>query len=273
MQITQLVSYLDELLEAHDFRDVSYNGLQVAGAREVHKIATACTASLEAIDEALEVGADTLLVHHGLFWKGADPRIVGNYYQRIKSLIEGNINLVAYHLPMDAHMQWGNNAHLAHILGCEKLDYIVPGDKTSIGMRAKLLEPLTVDEVVAALCHRLDTKVTVLGNITVDMMIDDVAICSGSGSSFLDNNKAPDFQALITGDVNEQTYHMAVETGTVVFVVGHHASEQEPMNLLGAHLAEKFGLQHFATHFAYEKSVATYTMGPDNHIILEPDEA
>ena len=273
MKIQQLVSYLDELLAVNDFHDVSYNGLQVAGSSEVQKIVTACSASLEAIDEAVELGADTLLVHHGLFWRGADPRLVGNYYQRVKSLIEGKLNLVAYHLPMDTHMKWGNNAYLAHILGCDKLDYIVPGDKTSIAMRAQLLEPLTVDEIVAALCHRLDTKVTVLGNITEDMMIDDLAICSGSGSSVLDNNKCPTFQALVTGDVNEQTYHMAVETGTVVFVVGHHASEQEAMNLLGAHLAEQFGLEHFATHFAYEKNVASYTMGAGNNIVLEPDEA
>lgn len=264
MQVSELVAYLDEILEAHDYKDASYNGLQVAGPKEVKKIATACTASLEAIDAAIEAGADALIVHHGLFWKGADPRLVGNYYLRIKALVEGKLNLIAYHLPMDAHKELGNNALLAHIIGGDVVDYIVPGDKNSIGMRVKLAEPLTVKEIAALLCHRLDTKVTLLGNITEDMLIDDLAVCSGSGSSLLDDNKEPPFQALITGDANEQTYHMAVETGTLVFVVGHHASEQEAISCLGDHLAKKFKLKHFATHFSYEKDVPTYAIEPSD---------
>lgn len=263
MQLKELIAYLDETLDVKAFRDASYNGLQVAGSDEVKKIATACTASLEAIDAAVEAGADTLIVHHGLFWKGTDPRLVGNYYQRVKTLMDNNINLVAYHLPMDAHLEFGNNAFLAHILGGDVVDYVEPGKKDSIGMRVKLNEPLTVQEIVAILCHRLDTKISVLGNITEDMMIDDLAICSGSGSFLLDDDKCPSFQALVTGDVNEQTFHMANETGTVVFVCGHHASEQEAINLLGDHLAKKFKLKHFATHFAYEKAVPTFAADPD----------
>lgn len=262
MHISELIASLDELLEARDYKDASYNGLQVAGPEEVKKIATACTASLEAIDAAVEAGCDTLIVHHGLFWKGADPRLIGNYYQRVKALIEGNLNLVAYHLPLDAHMELGNNAVLAHILGGDVVDYIEPGVKQSIGMRVRLAEPLAVKEIAALLCHRLDTKVTLLGNITDDIMIDDLAVCSGSGSSLLDDNKQPNFQALITGDANEQTYHMAVETGTLVFVVGHHASEQLAIGRLGDMLADRFGLEHFASHFTYEKDVPTYTIGP-----------
>ena len=107
MKLAALCAYLDEVLATKEFSDVSYNGVQVGteegmGA-EVKKIATACTASLEAIDAAVEAGADTLIVHHGLFWRGADPRLTGNIYQRVKTLMEHNINLVAYHLPMDAH--------------------------------------------------------------------------------------------------------------------------------------------------------------------------
>lgn len=264
MHINELTSYLDELLEVNDFKDASYNGLQVAGPTEVKKIATACTASLEAIDTAIEAGADTLIVHHGLFWKGADPRLIGNYFLRVKALVEGKLNLVAYHLPLDAHLKYGNNAYLAHLLGADVTDYIEKGNKNSIGVRAKLNEALTVNEIVALLCHRLDTRVTIIGDITDDMMIEDIAICSGSGSFVLDNNKCPDFQALITGDVNEQTYHMAEETGTVVFQVGHHASEQEPVNLLGEHLAKKFKLKHFPTHFTYEKDARSFVTDPDS---------
>ena len=240
MKLAELCAYLDEVLATKEFSDVSYNGVQVSteegmGA-EVKKIATACTASLEA----------------------------GNIYQRVKTLMENNINLVAYHLPMDAHLTHGNNAVLTHLLGGEVVDYIEPGNKQSIGVRAKLAEPLTVKEIVAILCHHLDTKVALLGPITEDMLIDDLAVCSGSGSSLLDKNNCPEFQALITGDVNEQTYHQAMETGTVVFVVGHHASEQLAINLLGDHLSKEFGLEHCALHFSYEKMVPTFAIEDDD---------
>lgn len=268
MKLSELTSYLNDLLEVRDFRDVSYNGVQVdsedGSNGEVKKIMTACTASLEAIDAAVEAGVDTLIVHHGLFWKGADPRLVGNYYQRVKTLMDNNIRLLAYHLPLDAHREMGNNAVIAHLLGGDVVDYIEPGDKTSIGVRVSLAESLTVKEIVAILCHHLDTRVSLLGDITEDMFIDNLAICSGSGSSLLDNNKCPDFQALITGDVNEQTFHMANETGTLVFVVGHHASEQLAINQLGDHLAHKFKLEHVASHFSYEKSVPYYAIEDDD---------
>ncbi len=276
MKLSELCAYLDETLQAKDFSDVSYNGVQVATEAglnaEVKKIATACSASLEAIDAAVEAGADTLLVHHGLFWRGANTCLTGNFYQRVKTLMEHNLNLVAYHLPLDAHLTYGNNAVLTHLLGGEVVDYIEPGHKQSIGVRARLSEPLTVKEIVAILCHHLDTKVSLLGPITEDMLIDDLAVCSGSGSSLLDKNNWPTFQALITGDVNEQTYHQAIETGTVVFVVGHHASEQLAINLLGDHLSEKFGLEHSALHFSYEKMIPTFAIEDDDADDEDEDE-
>lgn len=262
MEVSALISYLDQLLDSAYFKDPSYNGLQVAGTKKIKKIVTACTASLEAIDMAVENEADALIVHHGLFWKGADPRLVGNYYERVKSLIKHDINLIAYHLPLDAHLTYGNNAVLAHMLGGEA-EYIVPQDKSSIAVRTKLAEPLTVSEIGSLLSQKLDTNVQVIGNVSQDIMLDDLAICSGSGSFVLDNNKTPDFQALITGDVNEQTYHMANETGTIVFVLGHHASEQVAINLLGEHLAKEFKLELLPTHFSYEKDVLVYNSNSD----------
>lgn len=258
MRIQALTSYLDEFLDVKAFSDPSYNGLQVAGPEEVHKIATACTASLEAIDEAVENECDVLLVHHGLFWKGADPRLVGNYYQRVKSLVEGKLNLLAYHLPMDAHLEYGNNAVLARFLGADTMDYVEPGDKRSIAIRSKLKKPLNVKEIAALLSHYLDTKVSVIGSLDDNQRLDDILICSGAGSSFLDNNKCPTFQALVTGEYEEQTYHMAQETGTLVFVVGHHASEQVAIGKLGEHLAQKFELKLHQTHFTYEKDMISF---------------
>lgn len=258
MHIQALTDYLDGLLDVHSFNDPSYNGLQVAGPEQINKIATACSASLEAIDEAVQSGADALLVHHGLFWKGADPRLIGNYFQRVQSLIEGKLNLLAYHLPLDAHLEYGNNAVLARLLGANVLDYVQKGDKTSIAVRAHLSQDLSVKEVSAILSHYLDTKISVIGNMDETIRLNDFVICSGSGSSFLDNNKCPDFQALVTGDINEQTYHMAVETGTLVFVAGHHASEQLAISRLGQMLAKKFSLQLHTTHYTYEKDMIAF---------------
>lgn len=270
VEVSCLVSYLDELLAAHDFRDASYNGLQIAGTPQVHKIISAATASLDAIAKAVEEEADLLLVHHGLFWRGADPRIIGTYYKRVKALIDHQINLVAYHLPMDANLEWGNNAYLARLLDSASIDYIVPSDKSSIAVHSRLRQALSLESMVMRLCQDLDTKVTVLGDVKPDMVFDDIAICSGSGSFVLDDNKCPEFQVLITGDVNEQTYHMAKETGTVVLVLGHHASEQKPMHLLAAHVAKQFGLEHVPTHFAYEKNAVTYVAdGPKTMVFTD----
>lgn len=258
MHINSLIQQLDKILSPNDFKDPSYNGLQVAGTTEIKKIATACTASLEAIDVARESGADALLVHHGLFWKGADPRLVGNYYERVQSLIKAKMNLIAYHLPLDAHLHYGNNAYIAKLLGGDNIDYVVPGDKTSIAMRTKLHDGLTVSEIAYILSKECRSRVQVLGPIPGDRMVDDVVVCSGSGSMFIDNNKTPDFQALITGDINEQTIHMARETGTIVFVIGHHASEQPAIHNLGAIIANKFELKHLPLQFDYELQADSY---------------
>lgn len=172
MHIRELTDYLDSFLDIKAFSDPSYNGLQVeAGPEEVLKIATACTASLEAIDAAVESGADALIVHHGLFWKGASPVLTGNYMQRVQSLIEGKMHLLAYHLPMDAHAELGNNAVISHMLGGDIQDYATPGDKRSIALRTKLASPLTVREIAAVLTKRLDTAVSVMGNLTEDVMM------------------------------------------------------------------------------------------------------
>lgn len=266
MHISTLTQYLDELLDVKAFGDPSYNGLQVAGPEEIHKIATACSASLEAIDEAVENGVDALIVHHGLFWKGADPRLIGNYFQRVQSLIEGKVNLLAYHLPLDAHMECGNNAVVSRLLGAEHIDYVKPGDKTSIAMRTKLKHSLGIKEVAAILSHFLDTKVSVLGDIDENIRLDDFIICTGSGASFLDDDKTPSFQALVTGDVHEQTYHMAQETGTVVFVVGHHASEQYAISKLGESLAQKFNLELHTTHYTYERDLKVFCVEDSNSL-------
>ncbi len=258
MDHLSLEKIINTYLETGRYQDVSCNGLQIEGRPEVNRIATAATASLEAIDAAVEAGADALIVHHGLFWKGASPRLVGVMHDRVATALAAGLNLYAYHLPLDAHAELGNNRLLMEMLGALEFDYAVPGDPTSVGMVGRLEEPLSVNEICGILCAQLDTRVQVIGNPPSDLLIEDVAVCSGAGSALLDDNPRPDFDALITGDVNEQTYHLAAETGTVVFAVGHHASEQDGVRCLGDYLAQKYGLEHIHLHFALEKSVPWY---------------
>ena len=258
MQVYELESCINDYLDVAKFKDASLNGLQVEGFSECISIATATTASLEAIDAAVEEGADTLIVHHGLLWKGQDTRIVGSYKDRLNAILEANLNLLAYHLPLDAHLTLGNNRYISDIIGLEDLDYIEKGCPQSIAMQGIMPEPLTVEQMALKLSNALDTKVEVLGNCDPKLLLSKIAVCSGSGSFLLDDNPSPKFQALITGDVKEQTYHLSSENGTPVFVLGNHASEQGGFKRLGDYLSSKYGLEHHHLHFSIEKTVQVY---------------
>lgn len=259
MQRSKLINYLDEYLQAKDFAyDPSVNGLQIEGFDEVEVVATSADASLDSIDAACELGADTLIVHHGLLWQGDDRSITGTFKDRVNAALEANLNLIAYHLPLDAHPKIGNNAFLCSLLGDGCSDYIVKGDKSSIAMRKVLNKPKSVGEICALLCKKLDCRVGIVGNVSEGFLLNDFAVCSGSGGSVIDKCRSPSFDALITGEINEQTYNAAIESGTVVFIVGHHASEQDGVRLLGENLAKTFNLTHHHLHFAYEKNIAWF---------------
>lgn len=258
MLLSDLKSYIDDYLDVREFSDPSLNGLQVEGFKECTCIATAATASLETIDAAVEEGVDTLIVHHGLFWKGQLMPVVGAFKDRLNSLLEANINLLAYHLPLDAHLSVGNNRYLCDVLGLSDIDYIVPGRPQSIAMQGILTEPMTVKEIAEHLSDSLDTRVQVLGDCDEQLLISDIAVCSGSGSFLVDENMKPSFHALVTGDVKEQTYHFAKESGSPVFVIGHHASEQGGIKRLGDHLSRHFDIEHRHLHFSIEKEAKIY---------------
>ncbi len=258
MSRDELLKYIQDFLDVDNYSDASLNGLQLEGTRQCRKIATAVTASLEAIDAAVEAGADTLIVHHGIIWKGQMLPLCGNHKDRIKALFDANINLLAYHLPLDANMTLGNNRSLCNFIGLEKVDYIEPGNEHSIAMKGYLPSPKTVKDVACALSAATHARVSVLGCADENAPVCSVAVCSGSGSFLVDSSVAPDFDALVSGECNEQTYHIAKETGTPVFVVGHDASEQCGIENLGRHLAEKFSLEHIHFHFDVEKEVISY---------------
>jgi len=239
VQLTELVKFCDELLDAGVFRDYAPNGLQVEGGSEVRKLVTGVTASQALIDAAAAAGADVLLVHHGFFWENESARITGIKRRRIGRLIENNMSLLAYHLPLDAHPECGNNAQLA-----QRLDLTVEGrfGRDEIGMYGCLRSPMRADELGASIGASLGRQVLHLaGN---DSMIERVAWCSGAAQGYIEAAAALGVQAYISGEVSEQTTHFVRESGIHYFAAGHHATERYGVKALGDLLARQFDLEH-----------------------------
>ena len=238
--LKQLTQYLDGLLSADQFSDYCPNGLQVEGRDEVRHIVCGVTASQALIDAAVARGADALLVHHGFFWKGEDPRIIGMKYRRLRALLDAGISLIAYHLPLDAHPQLGNNAQLAERLGFITEGGFGGGKGPDIGLYGRLGQPMA-GQGLAAHIH------TVLGREPLyvpgsDAEIKTLAWCSGGAQSYIEEAVALGVDAFLTGEVSEQTVHVARECGVHFFAAGHHATERYGVKALGEHLAQKFDL-------------------------------
>lgn len=254
-----LEAWLDEFLQARTFKDASFNGLQVQGRGEINSIVTSATASLESIKKAIAMKADCLLVHHGLFWKGADMRLCGSIRNRVAAALGADLNIMAYHLPLDANFELGNNRYLCDIIGGIGTDYIESGVPQSVGMLTLLKEPTGVRELGQLLHEKLKSEIEVIGANGPDRKLQSIAVCSGSGSFVLDESRKVEFDALITGDVNEQTYHMAKEYNVAVFACGHHASEQDGIRLLGERAAKAHSLE--ASHLHYDLERGGITIG------------
>lgn len=238
----QIQSELDTLLEPQRFRDYCPNGLQVEGKQEIGSIVSGVTASQALVEAAQDAGADMLLVHHGYFWKGEDAAITGIKKQRIASLLANDINLFAYHLPLDAHPQLGNNAQLA-----AQLDFTVTGNTGPEGELAlvctgQTATPLSHAEMLAHLEQRLQRQP--LGIEGQARQIRTVAWCTGAAQGYIEAAVAAGVDAFITGEVSEQTFHIAQETGLHFFSAGHHATERYGVQAVGKYLADKFDLQH-----------------------------
>jgi dinuclear metal center YbgI/SA1388 family protein len=236
---SEVESRLQLLLRPETFKDYGPNGLQVEGAREVRRLVSGVTASLAFIDAAIAAGADTLLVHHGLFWRGQDGRLTGWLRQRVARLMASDINLFAYHLPLDAHAELGNNAQLGARLGLvadarfgdQDLGFIGPagpwGDLPALaaGVQAALgREPVMVPGDGRALRR--------------------VAWCSGGAQGYFEAAVAAGADAFITGEISEPQAHLARETGVAFLACGHHATERYGAPAVAAHVAAQLGLAH-----------------------------
>ena len=241
MQLKQLCDFCDDFLRVHEFDDYCPNGLQVESSAEVTQIVTGVTASLDLIDAAIAQKADTLLVHHGYFWKGEPLPITGFKGRRIRRLIRNNINLIAYHLPLDAHPEFGNNAQLGKIMGWDVLGSFGSVGKHDIVLSGALRTPMTLDELSASIETKLATSV--LGISAGDRPIQTVAWCTGAAQDYIEQASALGIDAFVSGEISEHTFHFAKEAGIHYIAAGHHATERYGVQALAGVIEEQFGVR------------------------------
>lgn len=239
MNREELRNALDTLLDAGRFRDYCPNGLQVEGRADVRRIITGVTCSLALIEAAVEHEADAILVHHGLFWKGDDMRVVGPRKQRLALLLKHQVNVFAYHLPLDAHADLGNNAQLALQLG-----FITNGRfaEQEIGFLGSLPEPMSGQSLLGHVSARLGRDALAVGPL--DRMVRRVAWCSGGAQGYFEAALAAGCDAFLSGEISEQTTHLAREAGVPYIAAGHHATERYGVQAVGEWLRSTHGLEH-----------------------------
>lgn len=237
----ELAQFLAQTLEITRFHDYCPNGLQVEGRLRIETLVTGVTASLALIEAAIALKADALLVHHGYFWRGEDARILGVKHKRLKLLLAHDINLFAYHLPLDMHPELGNNAQLARQLGLKPdarfgendigwLGLPLDASVTSVGDLALLIE------------SRLGRAPLVIGDPS--QAVGRVGWCTGAAQNMLSDAVAAGANTYISGEISEPTVHLAREMGVAYLVCGHHATERYGVQALGSCIARKFDIQH-----------------------------
>lgn len=242
VSLSHLVAAADQLLRPDEFEDYCPNGLQVEGRDEVRRLVTGVTACRALIEQAIEADADAILVHHGYFWTGEPAVITGMKHRRLRLLLQHDISLLAYHLPLDAHPELGNNAQLARRLGLQMTGGLQPAARHPIGNVGELLKPSTAAEFAAHIAAQLGrTPLLVQGG---DHLIKTIAWCSGGAQGYIEEAAARGVDAFLTGEVSEQTVHMARELGIHFFAAGHHASERYGAPAVGIHLAQQLGIAH-----------------------------
>jgi dinuclear metal center YbgI/SA1388 family protein len=244
VQADDLAAWLATELQSSRFRDYCPNGLQVEGRPVVRHIIAGVTASEAIIRHAIAVGADTLLVHHGWFWKNEDPRVRGIRRTRLGLVLGHDINLFAYHLPLDAHPQWGNNAQLARVLGLEPA--MVNGEPERVGSDGLIWLGSapgidTLGDLAARVEQRLGRTPLYVGDAA--QPVRRIAWCTGAAQGMLQEAIDAGADVFITGEVSEPTVHLARESGVGFISAGHHATERYGVQALGVAIAERFGIR------------------------------
>ncbi len=240
-----LANWLDDTLQAARFKDYCPNGMQVEGRSEVGHIITGVTASEALLRAAVERGADAVLVHHGWMWRNEDRRVIGTRRTRMALTLKNDLNLYAYHLPLDAHPTLGNNAQLARVLGlaparrddgapltCGQDGLIWLGHATGVQ---------TLGQLGERVAQSLGRQPLVVGD--PDLPLGQIAWCTGGAQGMMGDAVDAGASAYITGEVSESTVHLARETGVGFIAAGHHATERYGVQALGQAVAEQFGIK------------------------------
>lgn len=237
----EFAKYLEQTLDINRFRDYCPNGLQVEGRPVIRKLVTGVTASLALLESAASAGADTILVHHGYFWRGEEARIVGPKQRRLKLLLGQDINLFAYHLPLDMHPDFGNNAQLARQLGLVADARFGESDLGWLGLPADA-SVRTVGALAQVVEERLGRAPLLIGDPAQPLAR--VGWCTGAAQNMLGDAIAAGASAYLSGEVSEPTVHLAREAGVAYLACGHHATERFGVQALGEHLAQQFSIEH-----------------------------
>ncbi|RZG45056.1 Nif3-like dinuclear metal center hexameric protein [Acinetobacter wuhouensis] len=240
--LKDIIQWCDQTLKSHEFKDYAPNGLQIEGKAEVKKILCAVTASQDAIDAAIAQHADLLLVHHGYFWKGEPYPITGMRGKRIKALIQNDISLVGYHLPLDSHPTLGNNAEIARILELENIEALDPSERNPIGNIGYLKNAMSPEAFKNFVSEKLHFDAIHLPSEKTT--IQKVGFCTGGAQDFIGKAATMNCDAYISGEVSERTFYEAKELDVHYYACGHHATERYGVQRLGQAIAEKFDIKY-----------------------------
>lgn len=233
-----LNTYLDTFLNVENMQDYAPNGLQVEGKSEIARIVTGVSACQVLLDAAVDHNADAIIVHHGYFWRAEKPQLTQMKQRRIKTLLTHDINLFAYHLPLDVHAQVGNNVQLAQLMQWQIVSELASGTTPNIGLVGELAEAMSVTAFAQHLQQQLSREpLTVVGG---ERLIKTLAWCSGAAQDFIEHAAQAGVDAYVSGEISERTFHAAKELGIHYFAAGHHATERGGIQALGQHLSDKF---------------------------------
>ena len=240
--LADIIQWCDSTLKSHEFKDYAPNGLQIEGKTEVNKIVCAVTASQTAIDAAIAQGADLLLVHHGYFWKGEAYPITGMRGKRIKSLIQYDISLVGYHLPLDSHPTLGNNAAISDLLELQNIEALDPTERHPIGNIGYLKSAMSPEAFKAFVSERLGFDAIHLPSDK--STIQKVGFCTGGAQDYISKAALQNCDAYISGEVSERTFYEAAELGVHYYACGHHATEKYGVQRLAKAISEQFNIEY-----------------------------
>ncbi len=238
---SELQSFLNQELKPNAFKDYCPNGLQVSGRKHIQHLVAGVTASKALIQQAVARQADAILVHHGIYWKGDDPCLVGPHKERVQLLLQNDINLYAYHLPLDTHAVWGNNVQLAKHCAWSVDASLECAGVSGLLWQGHMSVPIVPEQFAQQLETRLSRRPLWIAGTEGD--IKHLAWCTGAAQKFLPQAAALGVDAYVTGEASESSYHLALEYGIHFFAAGHHATERYGVMALAQVLKGRFGLE------------------------------